>query len=186
MRAHPPIVCIVGKKKSGKTTTVVALVAELRRRGHRVMTIKHGHDFALDRPGTDTFRHREEGGAERVVLAGPGQLGVLGSPPPGVPEDPVELAARFLADADVVVVEGFKGARLPKIEVFRRAAHEAPVWDPADETAADYIGAATDDPGYRDRVPFPAFALDDPALASRLADLVEARILRTGDAEPRL
>lgn len=171
------MVCIVGKKKSGKTTTVIRLVAELKRRGHRVMTIKHGHHFDLDRKGTDSFRHRVDGGAERVVLAGPDQFAVLGSWPRDEEVGPRELAARHLPEADIVVVEGFKGERLPKIEVFRRAAHEAPVWDPDRDDAAEYIGAVSDDAEYRRRVPFPTLAMDDPELTIRLADLVE-RALR--------
>lgn len=173
----PPLVCIVGKKKSGKTTTVLELVAELRRRGYRVMTIKHGHHFDLDREGTDSFRHRAEGGAERVVLAGPGQFGVAGSWPDGVEAGPRELAARYLADADVVVVEGFKGEHLPKIEIFRRAAHERPVFDPADPSAGEYIGAITDDADYAARVPFPTVPTDHPVLAAWLGDLVEGKVL---------
>lgn len=173
----PPLVCIVGKKKSGKTTTVLKLVAELRRRGYRVMTIKHGHRFDLDREGTDSFRHRVEGGAERVVLAGPTQFAVLGSWPESEPAGPLELATRFLADADVVVVEGFKGEHLPKIEVFRKAAHAEPVWDPGHPSAGEFIGGVTDDPGYARRVPFPAYDADDPALAAHLADLVEDGVL---------
>lgn len=171
------MVCIVGKKKSGKTTTVLKLVAELRGRGHRVMTIKHGHHFDLDRPGTDSYRHRVEGGAERVILAGPGQFAILGTWPEGREEAPDQLAARFLGDADLVVVEGFKGERLPKIEVFRRASHDTSVYDPDDASAGDYIAAITDDADYADRVPFPAFDADDPAVTSKLADLVEARVL---------
>ena len=170
------MVCIVGKKKSGKTTTVIRLVAELKRRGHRVMSIKHGHHFDLDRKGTDSFRHREEGGAERVVLAGPGQFAVLGTWPRGDEVGPAELAERHLSDADVVVVEGFKGERLPKIEVFRRAAHDEPVWDPDREDAGEYIAGISDDPAYRARVPFPTFEADDPHLSERLADLVEAAL----------
>jgi molybdopterin-guanine dinucleotide biosynthesis protein MobB len=176
----PAIVCIVGKKKSGKTATVLKLVAELRRRGHRVMTIKHGHDFDLDRKGTDSYRHRVDGGAERVVLAGPGQFAILGTWPRGEEEPPNRLAALYLGDADIVVVEGFKGERLPKIEVFRRSVHETPVWDPDHITAGDYIGGVTDDQDYARRTPFPTLDADDPGLAARLADLVEVRVLGLG------
>lgn len=167
------MVCVVGKKKSGKTTTVVGLVAELTRAGHRVMTIKHGHHFDLDREGTDSFRHRTEGGARRVVLAGPGQLAVMGSWPRDQELGPAALAARHLPDADVVVVEGFKGERLPKIEIFRRAAHDTPVWDPGRDDADEYIAGISDDPAYRAAVPFPTFGPDDPVLYHRLAALVE-------------
>lgn len=171
------MVCIVGKRKSGKTTTVLKLVAELRRRGYRVMTIKHGHDFDLDRQGTDSYRHRVEGGAERVVLAGPGQFAILGTWPRGAEEPPSRLTAMYLSDADIVVVEGFKSERLPKIEVFRRAVHHEPVWDPHGVTADDYIGGVTDDDDYALRTPFPTLDADDPGLAGELADLVEARVL---------
>ena len=176
----PPQVCIVGKKKSGKTATTVALVAELRRRGYRVMTIKHGHDFDLDREGTDSYRHRVDGGAERVVLAGPGQFAVLGSWPPGEAASPQALASRHLGDADVVVVEGYKRERLPKIEVFRRTAHDTPVFDPDDPTADDYIAAITDDDAYAGRVPFPTYDIGDPDRIVRIADLVERRVMGRG------
>ena len=69
---EPRLVSIVGKKNSGKTTLVVALVRELVRRGHRTMTIKHGaHPFEIDEQGKDTWRHIHEGGAERVVMESP-------------------------------------------------------------------------------------------------------------------
>lgn len=177
MSDSPPIVCVVGKKKSGKTTTVLTLVSALRARGHRVMTIKHGHHFDLDRAGTDSYRHRVEAGAERVVIAGPGQFGVVGSWPAGREAGPGELAARYLPDADIVVVEGFKLEPLPRIEVFRRAAHERPVWDPDDRDAARFIGGVSDDADYRAAVPFPTFALDDPELGDRLASLVERVVM---------
>jgi molybdopterin-guanine dinucleotide biosynthesis protein MobB len=173
----PPIVCIVGKKNSGKTTTVVRLVAELRRRGHRVMTVKHGHHFDLDREGTDSYRHRVEGGAERVVAAGPGQLAVTGSWPAGREVGAAELAALYLPDADVVVVEGFKAERLPKIEIFRTSTGHDPIWTPGGERGAEFIGAITDDVAYRRAAPFPVLDPADPALASRLADLVETRVM---------
>jgi molybdopterin-guanine dinucleotide biosynthesis protein MobB len=177
MTKPPPTVCIVGKKNSGKTATVLTLVAALRARGHRVMTVKHGHHFDLDRPGTDSFRHRAEAGAERVVVAGPGQFAVMGSWPAGAELGPAELAARYLAEADVVVVEGFKLEPLPKIEIFRRATHAEPIWDPTDAAADQFIAAVSDDEGFRQRVPFPAFDADDPKLGDRLAALVERVVM---------
>src|SRR5512147_678930 len=100
----PPMVCIIGKKKSGKTTTAVRLAAELGRRGYRVMTIKHGHGFDLDHPGRDSWRHTHEGGAHRVVLASPQGFAVLGEWGADGPRGPAELARGYLDDADVVVV----------------------------------------------------------------------------------
>ena len=113
---RPPVVCVVGKKKSGKTTTVVGLVRELADRGRRVMTVKHGHHFRLDREGTDSWRHRHEGGAARVVLAGPDGLAMEGEWGAGG-EEPLEaLVDRYLPDAEVVVGEGFKSSDALRIE----------------------------------------------------------------------
>ncbi|MEJ2678872.1 MAG: molybdopterin-guanine dinucleotide biosynthesis protein MobB [Gemmatimonadota bacterium] len=84
----PPIVSFLGKKKSGKTAVTVAVAAELTRRGRRVMTIKHGHGFDLDRQGTDSWRHMHEGRAHRVVLAAPGEFAVMGEWPDGQPLGP--------------------------------------------------------------------------------------------------
>jgi molybdopterin-guanine dinucleotide biosynthesis protein MobB len=177
MTHTPPLVCVVGKKNSGKTTTVLKLVAALGRRGHRVMTIKHGHHFDLDREDTDSYRHREEGGAERVVLAGPGQFAVIGSWPAGAPAGAADLAARYLPEADIVVVEGFKGEPLPRIEVFRPAADPTPIWASSNPDGHRFIAGVTDDPTYRAAVPFPTFAPDDPRLGDRLADLLEAGVM---------
>lgn len=163
-------------KKSGKTTVIVGLVAELVRRGHRVGTIKHGHDFDLDTEGTDSWRHRHAG-AERVVLAGPEGFAVVGSWPQGRPAGPAELAARHLADLDVVVVEGFKGEDVPKIEVFRRAAHPDPLFPPGSVGSERVIAVVTDDPGYAAAAPWPALDTAAADLAARLADLVERQLM---------
>jgi molybdopterin-guanine dinucleotide biosynthesis adapter protein len=173
----PPLVCVVGNKKSGKTTTVLKLVAALRRRGHRAMTIKHGHHFDLDREGTDSYRHRVEAGADRVVVAGPGQFAVMGSWPDGTEPGPAALAARYLHDADIVVVEGFKLEPISRIEIFRRAAGHSPIWTASHPDAHRFIAGVTDDDAYRQAVPFPTFDADDPDLGDRLARLVETSVM---------
>jgi molybdopterin-guanine dinucleotide biosynthesis protein B len=177
----PPIVSVVGKKKSGKTTTVEALVAELVRRGFRVGTIKHGHDFDLDRAGTDSWRHRAAG-SRRTVLAGPDGFAVVGAWPGAGEEGPVELAARYLDDLDLVVVEGFKTAPVPKIEIFRRAVHAEPVFAPGAPGAERLIAVVTDDPAHAAGCVCPTLPADAPDLAPRLAELVVARILGASDA----
>ncbi len=174
----PPVVCVVGKRDSGKTHVTVLLTAELGRRGWRVMTVKHGHGFDLDREGKDSWRHRVEGGARRVALVAPGEFGVVGS---WEEEWPLrQVVERFLWDADVVVAEGYKALPEPKIEVFRRAVHRAPLYDADDPLAASFLAVVTDDPDFAAAVP--VLHLDDPALAERLADLVESRVL--GDRRP--
>ena len=175
--ARPPMVAVIGKKHSGKTTLTVRLCAELHRRGHRVMTIKHGsHTFNIDPATTDTYRHYHEGNAERVAMAAPDKFALIvrWSEEAG----PEEIAARHMSDADIVVCEGFKRSRLPKIEIFRQAAHDAPLYDPTDPASRDYVAIVTD--GLVPSTHVPVIRLDDATWLDALADLVEHRIMRVG------
>lgn len=176
MSALPPTVAIVGKKKSGKTTTAVGLIAELSARGHRVMGAKHGHHFIMDTEGTDSWRHRHQGGAHRVVMAGPDEFAVMGAWPSTGEQSLEELVARHLADADVVVAEGFKTSSVPKIEVFRQAAHDAPIYGEDPERDAGYLAILTDVADFQASVP--VLDIDRPDRFSVLADLIEERFLR--------
>ncbi len=171
----PPILTVVGRKHSGKTTLVVRLVAELHRRGHRVMTIKHGaHTFNIDPDTTDTYRHYHEGNAERVVMVAPDKFALVQRWSEEL--GPREIAGRFLAEADVVVCEGFKASDLPRIEVFRRAAHDAPLYSAAAHNADRYLAVVTDDPQFRADVPVFDLAASD--LVPRLAEMIEQRVMR--------
>jgi len=166
---EPRLVSIIGKKNSGKTTLVVALVRELVRRGHRVMTIKHGaHAFEMDEKGRDTWRHLHEGGAERVVMETPGSRILIARTDEEA--GPRELVSRYLSDAHFVVVEGFKRFDVPKVEVYRRAAHATPLYDPAAPEASHYIAIVTDVPDFRAAVPVLRFS--DTNWLYRLVDLV--------------
>lgn len=138
------IISIIGRKNAGKTTLVVALAAEFSRRGKRVMTIKHAtHPAALDQPGTDTYRHFHEGKAERVLVASPDLRAVVERSPDDT--DPITLARRYLADADLVIVEGFKREPLPKVEVFRRAVATTPIYESSLPNAKEWLAIVTDD-----------------------------------------
>jgi molybdopterin-guanine dinucleotide biosynthesis protein MobB len=141
------IISVVGRKNAGKTTLAVALASELVRRGHRVMTIKHGHHPAdADRRGSDTWRHFHEGRAERVLIASP-DLRVLFERSPDE-YDPVALTRRYMQGADIVLTEGYKASTLPKIEVFRRAATSQPLYDPQAPNAGQWVAVITDDPEF--------------------------------------
>lgn len=170
----PPVFCVIGKKKSGKTATAVGLVRELTSRGYRVMTAKHGHGFELDTEGSDTFRHRYEGGAHRVVMAGPEQVAVMGGWGAGIEAPLEELVARYLHDADVVVAEGFKTSGFPKIEVYRRATHEHPLYGKDPALDATYLAVLTDVEGFQAHVP--VMDVNDAGRFVRLADMVERTI----------
>lgn len=177
-RLHPgpPLVCVVGFKDSGKTALAVALTAELVARGRRVMTVKHGHGFELDTPGTDSWRHREDGGAERVLLVGPEGLGLVGGWGPAGERPLRELADRHLGEAEIVVAEGWKAGPEPKVEVYRSAAHPHPVHRPGSAVADTFLATVTDRSDYRPG--HPVFPLHDPAHVGRVADLVEDVLLR--------
>lgn len=138
------ILSVIGRKNAGKTTLTVALSRELVRRGLRVMTIKHGHHPALvDREGTDTWRHFNEGRAERTLIAGPDRRVLFEHAKDDY--DPVGLARRYMDGADVVLCEGFKQAPLPKIEVWRKALGLPPIYDPQSPTAHQWLALVVDD-----------------------------------------
>lgn len=185
----PPVVAVVGNKNSGKTTLAVALIAELGRRGRRVMSVKHGHGFRLDTPGTDSWRHRHEGRAERVLLAGPRDFALIGEWGPksdsgreDCTDGPASrtldldlLTSRWLAGAEVVVAEGFRRAAVPKIQVHRSAAQPEPAFGPEEARAAGVLAVVTDrtEPAW----PVPVLDPEAPELAARLADVVEEALL---------
>ena len=165
---------IIGRKHSGKTTLVVRLAAELHRRGHRVMTIKHGaHTFNIDPSTTDTYRHYHEGHAERVAMAAPDKFALImrWSDELG----PEEIATRHMSDADIVICEGFKRSTLPKIEIHRREAHESPLLGSTAVEARTYRAMVTDD----DRVStaLPVIRLDVEDWLEKLAGFVEREIM---------
>jgi len=173
----PPIVCVIGRKNSGKTELTVGLGSELNRRGYRVMTVKHCHGFQLDQPGRDSWRHRHEGGALRTVLASPSDFAVVGDWPQE--EMPLsELVERFLWDADVVLAEGFKAASEPKVEVFRDAPGSEPLFDPDEERSSRTLALVTDRSGIQ--LPIPVFDLNDQGVVVGLADFLEHKFLRRG------
>ncbi len=141
----PPLLSIVGRKHSGKTTLVVRLAAELRRRGVCVMTIKHGsHTFNLDPASTDTYRHFHEGEAERVAMISPDRFALVMRWSEEL--TPHEVAARFMSDADLVLCEGFKESSIPKLEVVRRAAHPTSLAEEGKIDVATLLAVVTDAP----------------------------------------
>lgn len=111
---------VVGWKNSGKTGLTERLVQTFVARGLTVSTIKHAHhDADMDRPGTDSYRHRAAGAAE-VVLATPHRVAIL-QELRGAQEPALEDLLARLHPVDLVLVEGFKHAEHPKIETHRAA-----------------------------------------------------------------
>lgn len=114
----PSVIGIAGWKNSGKTTLAVRLIAGLTARGYTVASIKHAHhDIDIDGGETDSARHRNAGATETAVV-GPNRWAIVheirDAPEPNL----ADVLAR-LAPADIVIVEGYKSAAIPKIEVRR-------------------------------------------------------------------
>ena len=158
----PPVVSLIGKPDSGKTTLLEKLIPELRARGYRIGTIKHHvHAFEMDRPGKDTWRHKQAG-AGIVALSSPTGLGIIRDVPDDSPVE--ELVARYFHDVDLVLTEGYKRLALPKIEIHRRALHSEPL-PGRDET---WVALISDVPQPGE---LPCLALDNiPAIADFLVE----------------
>jgi molybdopterin-guanine dinucleotide biosynthesis protein B len=158
----PPAICLVGYSNSGKTTAMVHLIDILTERGFHVGTIKHdAHGFEMDHQGKDSWRHKKAG-ARATIITSPSQIGLVMD----VDHDhrPMELM-RFFTGMDIVLVEGFKRADLPKIEVFRPETGKLPACK-GDPRLIALICDASLDWGV------PRFALSD---MNRLADHIVER-----------
>lgn len=163
---------LAGWSGAGKTTLLAKLIPELVGRGVRVSTIKHAHhNFDVDKPGKDSWVHREAGATE-VLVTSANRFALMrelrGAPEPSLGE----LIAK-LAPVDLILIEGFKRGPHPKLEIWR-AANGKPFLHPEDPT----IVAVAADEGSAD-VPLPVLGLDD---IMRIADLVmaEARPFQNG------
>lgn len=118
---------ITGSSGSGKTGLLEKLLPLFTARGLRVSVLKHTHhDFDIDRPGKDSFRYCQAGAGE-VLLAGRSRW-VLMNELRGAPEPSLAEVIRHFSPCDLLLVEGFKDAAIPKLEVYRPANGKPPLW----------------------------------------------------------
>jgi len=111
---------IAGWKKSGKTTLAVHLIEEFSRRGFKVASVKHAHHgFQIDDADTDSARHRRAGAGEVAVVSG--ARWALVHDLNDEPEPDFDEIISWLSPADLIIVEGYKTAPIPKIEARRTA-----------------------------------------------------------------
>ncbi|MDY7041215.1 MAG: molybdopterin-guanine dinucleotide biosynthesis protein B [Chloroflexota bacterium] len=158
-----PIVCVVGKSGTGKTTFLERLIPELKRRGYRVATIKHNFDgFEVDRPGKDSWRH-SQAGSDVVFIASTHKLAMIERSERDLTLDVV--AAR-ITDVDIILTEGYKHSDKPKIEIFR-----SEVGDELLSNPDDLVALVTDRSFDLD---VPQFGLGD---AAGVASLLESQFL---------
>jgi molybdopterin-guanine dinucleotide biosynthesis protein B len=149
---------VVGWSGSGKTTLLVAILPLLRAAGLRCSTVKHvHHGFDMDRPGKDSYRHREAGAHEVLIAAGT-RWALLHEVVGDEPTLPTLLGK--LDPVDLTLVEGYKTHPFPKIEVHRPSLGKPPLWphDPA------ILAVATDVPDLDPGVP--TLPLDAPGIVA--------------------
>ena len=162
-----PILSIVGKSDSGKTTLIEKLVPELTRRGYRIATVKHDiHGFEVDREGKDSWRHKQAG-AHSVVISSPTKAALIRDVDRDMNLE--EIREKLVRDVDLIVSEGYKKDVQPKVEVFRKEKHKKLLC-----TKKDNLIAIVSDRKFR--VGVPCFDLED---TKGLADFVEKEFLKS-------
>jgi molybdopterin-guanine dinucleotide biosynthesis protein B len=165
MEKPVPIIGLAGYSGSGKTTFLEKLIIELKSRGYKIGVIKHTHHTVeFDKPGRDTWRHARAG-ADFVGLAAPGSFSVfkktVGDPGP-------ETLISMAGNLDLIIIEGYKTGKWPKIEVFYSLGNAERFTVPEE----DLLSVVTDAPPI---TPVPHFGLDD---AAGVADFIEGTVLR--------
>jgi molybdopterin-guanine dinucleotide biosynthesis protein B len=144
-----------GWSGSGKTTLIEAVVPRLAALGLKVSLVKHAHHaFDVDQPGKDSHRHREAGCSEVLVTSG--VRWALMHELRGAPELSLSEAIGRLSPCDLVLVEGYKRAAIPKLEIWREMLGK-PLLHPSDP---HIVAVATDTPG-RLQTRLPAFSLNE-------------------------
>jgi molybdopterin-guanine dinucleotide biosynthesis protein B len=158
---------VTGWKNSGKTGLMEGLVRELTRRGWHVSTVKHAHhDFDIDKPGADSFRHRMAGASEVAIVSG--RRWALMHELRGEEEPPLSQILERLAPCDLVLVEGYKREAHPMIETRRLEARSR---EPLAPGAPNILAIAADH-SVEDTT-LPVFPLDDVAAIS---DFIEKAV----------
>ena len=155
------VIGIAGYSGSGKTTLIEKVIPFLVREGLRVSLIKHAHhEFDVDQPGKDSYRHRHAGATEVLVTSS--RRWVLMHELRGEQEPSFEEQVKHLSPCDLLIVEGFKHAPIPKLEVWRAVTGE-PLLHPNDS----HIVAIASDSKVQTKLPL--LELDD---AAGIADFI--------------
>ncbi|HIC92596.1 MAG TPA: molybdopterin-guanine dinucleotide biosynthesis protein B [Syntrophaceae bacterium] len=162
----PPIISIVGRKKSGKTTFLEKIISEIRMRGYKVAAIKHNvHGFDIDHKGKDSWRLKRAG-ACTVILSSPKKVAIVKDVPDDQPLD--VLASRYLEDADIILTEGYRKQDKPKIEIYRKDSQQELLCK-GDGQLIAIVG----DVAFDTRVP-----CFDPKDAQKIVDWLEEKFLK--------
>lgn len=164
-----PIISVVGRSNSGKTTYLEKLVAECKRRGYSVAVIKHHHlDIDFDKPGKDTWRHAKAG-ADVVCLVSPNKMAMIKNYEVELSLDQV---ASYIDGVDIIFTEGYKNETKCKIEVYRQAAGHDPLG-----VKPELLAVVSDIMVYKE---IPHFSLNDP---DAMVDFLEINVLNIETAK---
>ncbi len=161
----PPVVSIVAKSGTGKTTLLEKLIAELKLRGYRVGVVKHNaHQFEIDHQGKDSWR-LTQAGADTMLIASAEKIAMVKQSGAGGEPALEEIVANYCGDVDILLTEGFKRSTMPKIEVHRQACGDS-LFCRGENHDPALVAVASDSPLELD---VPVFDLDD---AVALCDLI--------------
>lgn len=166
----PPVVSIVAKSGTGKTTLLEKLIAEIKSRGYRVGAVKHdAHSFSIDHEGKDSWR-MTQAGADTMLITSPEKIAMV-KQNSGTEEPPLaETIQTYFNDVDIVLTEGFKRSAMPKIEVHRRE-RSPRLLCRGEEHDTTLFAVASDEPLELD---VPVYDIND---AKGLCDLITERFL---------
>lgn len=171
MSPTPPVLGFAAYSGVGKTTLLSRLIPLLKQRGYRVGIIKYSHhDVQIDQPGKDSFRLRAAG-ATPVMLVSPYRRAIISEFPASAPLELAAQLAAFPADAvDLILVEGFRDAEFPKIEL-----HRPVLGKPLLCTTDPHVVALAVDQPPTPMPDLPCLDINDPAA---VAEFIIARFLR--------
>lgn len=164
---------ITGWKNSGKTSLVVKLIENLSYRGFKISTLKHAHHhFDIDKPGTDSYQHRDAGAQE--VLIASGNRWALMHELIAEQEATMDSLLSRMAPVDLVIIEGYKLGQHPKLQVIRAANNTDALPESASNLVAVVSDADIDAEDYGCEGPL--FSLDDiDGIADFIIDLCELK-----------
>lgn len=167
---NPPIVSIVAKSGTGKTTLLEKMIAELKRRRYRVGVVKHdAHKFDIDYEGKDSWR-LTKAGADTMLITSPAKVAMVKQHNSDEEPSLINTVSTYCTDLDIVLTEGFKRSTMPKIEVHRKERSDRLIC--RDEQYDPHLIAVASDSKLQ--VDVPLFNINDSV---GLCDLIVKRFL---------